>query len=112
VKYKARKVGITRKRSRPWLPHEIALLKRLYPKNNQQNIADKLGRSVSAVQKKAGKLGLTENPCVWSKEELNLLKKQYPNKTAQEIANQLGRPVQATRFKIVKLGLRKRRLAE
>jgi predicted transcriptional regulator len=105
---KATDIGLRTKKYSLWSKQELTLLKKLYPDNSTRDIANELGRTVSAVQKKAGKLGLRKSIRVWSKRELNLLKKLYPSRMAQQIADQIGRPVQATRKRIVKLGLKKR----
>ena len=106
---KAGKIGLREKKYPVWSKQEETLLKKLYPDNNLRDIANELGRTVSAVQNKTGKLGIRKSIRVWSKKDMNLLKKLYPSKTAQQIADQIGRTVLATRFGIVKLGLRKRR---
>ena len=112
MKYKARTIGLKKEKCPPWLTQEIRLLKKMYPDNNKRDIANKLGRTVGAVETKAYKLGFSKKPRVWSKRELNLLKKLYPNKMAKEIADQIGRSVQATQMRIRKLGLKKRQLAK
>ena len=80
----------------------------MYPNNSKQDIANKLGRSVSAVVARGGLLGLGKKPRVWSKKELNLIKKLYPHKMAKEIAEHLGRTLGTTQMRIHKLGLKKR----
>jgi hypothetical protein len=103
-----RKAKTKKSRPRPWSEGEIKLLKKMYPDNSARDIANELGRTVSAVTAKAYKMGLRKSIRLWSKRELNLLKKLYPSKTAQQIAEHIGKPVQATRKKIVVLGLKKR----
>ncbi len=106
---KARKIGLKKVGTAPvWSKQELTLLKKLYPDNNVQDIANQLGRTITAVLTKAHRLGLRKSH-VWSKKELNLLKKLYPSRTAQQIADQIGRPVPATRKRIFKLGLKKRK---
>jgi len=84
----------------------------MYPDNNKRDIANKLGRTVSAVVARGCQLGLGKKHRLWSNRELNLLKKLSPSRTAQEIADQIERPVAATRMKIMRLGLKKRRPAK
>ena len=108
VRRRAYYMGITATEYRLWSANEVNLLKRLYPSENPQRIAEKLGRTVSAVATKAQRLGLTEEKRAWSKRELNLLKRLYPSKTAREIAEQIGKSVQATRSRAFRLGLRRR----
>jgi hypothetical protein len=93
----------------PWSKREEALLRKMYPDNNMREIADKIGRSISAVTGRAHKLGISEPKRIWSKKELNLLRKLYPTKTAEQLADRMGRTVLATRLRIVKMGLRKRK---
>ena len=98
----------TKKKTRiAWSKDEVKLLKRLYPDNTARDIANELGRTVTAVRTKARKLGFAGKVRVWSKKELNLLKRLYPSKTARETAEQIGRSLRATRSKIHILGLRK-----
>ena len=91
-----------------WTKDEVKLLKELYPDNSARDIANELGRTVTAVRVKAYKLGLCERRNVWSKKELNLVKRLYPSKTVQEVAEKIGKSVRATRRKILTLGLQKR----
>jgi hypothetical protein len=57
------------------------LLKKLYPSENVQSIANILGRSLGSVANKASSIGLkkAETPPVWSRQEEALLRKLYPN---------------------------------
>ncbi len=88
---------------------EEALLRKMYPDNSIRDIANQIGRTVSAVAGKAQNLGLRKPKPVWSKKELNMLEKLYPSRTAQQIADHVGRTVQATQLRIHRLGLKKRR---
>ena len=94
-----------------WSVQEKKLLKKLYPNNSTKDVANRVGRSITAVSMKAYTLGLRKlnQYRLWSKKELNLLKKLYPTRTAQQLADQLGRSVLAVRLRIVKLGLKKRK---
>jgi len=87
------------------------LLKKLYPSENTQSIADKLGLSLKLVRQKTYRLGIkkvgTAPVCVWSRQEEALLRKMYPDNSIRDIANQIGRTVQAAAKRASKLGLRK-----
>jgi len=62
-----KKVGTTPR----WSRKEDAILKKLYPHNSLRDIANQLGRTVSAVTGRAHKLGISEPKRIWSKKELN-----------------------------------------
>jgi hypothetical protein len=112
VKQKAYRLGLKKVGTAPvcvWSRQEEALLRKMYPDNSVPDIANQVGRSVSAVARKAHKLGLRKSKPVWSKRELNLLRKLYPSRTAQQIGDQIGRSVRATRLRIHRLSLKKRR---
>ncbi len=112
VRQKTYRLGIQKVGTAPvcvWSRQEEALLRKMYPDNSVRDIANKLGRTVQAVARRASKLGLRKSNAVWSKRELNLLRKLYPSRTAQQIADQIGRSVRATRLRIHKLGLKKRK---
>jgi len=47
--------------SEPWSKDEVKLLKKLVRNKTQRQIAEKLGRSVSSVLRKAYRLGLKKN---------------------------------------------------
>jgi len=44
-----------------WSKDEVKSLKKLYPNKSTRQIADKLGRSLKAVQIKASKMGLKKS---------------------------------------------------
>lgn len=46
---------------KPWMPHEDAVLRRLYPTTPTLRIAERLGRSVPSTWKRAEKLGLKKD---------------------------------------------------
>jgi hypothetical protein len=74
-------MGIKTKECRLWSANEVKLLKKLYPSENVQSIANILGRSLGSVANKASSIGLkkAETPPVWSRQEEALLRKLYPN---------------------------------
>ncbi len=109
VKQKAYSMGIKTREWRLWSANEIKLLKKLYPSENTQSIADKLGRSRISINHKACNIGLKKvgTPPVWSRQEDALLKKLYPHKNVRDIANQLGRTVPAVWGRAHNLGISK-----
>jgi len=90
-----------------WSEDEVKLLKRLYPSENTQSIADKLGWSSEWIRHKANLIGLKKvgRATIWSKQELTLLKKLYPDSSIPDIANQIGQTVLAVTGRAHKLGL-------
>ena len=93
----------TRKRMRGWSEDEVKQLKELYQKTDTQSIADKLGRTLGSVHRKACNIGITRRLSIWSSEELNLLREIYSNTNVMEISERLGRSVPAIRAKAFKL---------
>ena len=92
-------VSKTRKRMRGWSENEVKQLKESYQKENTQSLADRLGRTLGSVHRKACNIGITQRLSVWSSEELNLLKELYSNTNVMEISERLGRSVPAIRAK-------------
>ena len=92
-------VSKTRKRMRGWSEDEVKQLKESYQKENTQSLADRLGRTLGSVHRKACNIGITQRLSVWSSEELNLLKELYSNTNVMEISERLGRSVPAIRAK-------------
>jgi|GEM_PF-1717514 len=91
------RTGFTLAGQRLWSDAEVNLLRRLYPDYRKACIALR-GRSRSAVQSKALRLGITRPLQIWSDEELRRLKVSYrhgssmheirmllPGKTAKQI---------------------------
>ncbi len=93
----------TRKRMRGWTEDEVKQLKKLYQKENTQSLADKLGRTLGSVHRKACNIGITQRLSIWSSEELTLLKEIYSNTNVMEISERMGRSVPAIRAKAFKL---------
>jgi DNA-directed RNA polymerase specialized sigma24 family protein len=44
-----------------WSKSEIALLKKLFPNNSTAEVAERLGRSLDTVKKKASRMGLKKS---------------------------------------------------
>lgn len=90
----------------PWSDSELKLLRRLFPKGRVKEIADQTGRTLAAVIRKAGRMGLTGEYHLWSGNEVRLLKKLYPNENARNIADKLGRSWSSINQKAYRLGLK------
>jgi hypothetical protein len=121
IRRKAIKLGIRKDRAggyRPpqapqnqnlWTDKEIAELRRMYRDSTDNEIAKKLGRTLSAVQSKIKKLklfqelrqlGLTRRTRVlWTSEDIAILRKLYPVETNVQIAKLLGK----TRSTVVRM---------
>jgi len=111
VRARASSMGVRKAKSfgpPPWSKKEDALLKKLYPdeENTKPDMAKQIGRSVAAIAGRAIALGLRRRN-TWSKKELRLVRKLYPTRTAEKTAEQIGRSVEATRTQVSRLGLRK-----
>ena len=104
-------MGIKTRECHLWSANEVKLLKKLYPSENTQSMAGKLGRSRISIKQKACNIGLKKAGaapiCVWSRQEEALLMKMYPGNSVSDIANQLGRSVWSVARKAQKLRLRK-----
>jgi hypothetical protein len=96
VRQKAYNMGIKTRERHLWSANEVKLLKKLYPTENTQSIADKLGRSRISIDHKACNIGLKKvgTARVWSRQEEALLRKLHPDNSIRDIADQLGRTVQ------------------
>ena len=91
-----------------WSEDEVKLLKKLFPKGKERQVADQTGRTFSAIMNKAHDMGLKKGKWrLWSADEIKLLKKLHPNQTAQSIADILGRSLATVYEKASSLGLRK-----
>lgn len=65
IKSRAKILGLTRGTRRPWTRKEDAELRRRFPKETAQAIADDLGRGLSATYARAHALGLSK-PDTWA----------------------------------------------
>jgi hypothetical protein len=95
-----------KKTSIAWSKDEVKLLKKLYPDGGAGEIAERIGRPLTAVRQKAYHMGIKmrENR-LWSADEIRQLKRRYPSEIAQSIADKLGRSYGAVVGKAYKLGL-------
>jgi methylphosphotriester-DNA--protein-cysteine methyltransferase len=91
-----------------WTKEDIRLLKRLYPKGNIKNLAERLNRPLTAVRQKAYDIGMKSDVYnYWTKEDLRLLRKLYANTVTAEIATRLKRSAGSVKTKARQLGLKK-----
>ena len=89
-----------------WSKDEVKLLKRLYPDGRAEEIAERTGRALTAVRKKAYVMGIkAREDRFWSANDIRQLKRLYPSETAQSIADELGRAVGAVTGKAYRMGL-------
>jgi len=101
-----RKAKTKKRTSIAWSKDEVKLLKKLYPRGRAGEIADQIGRPLTAVRQKAYGMGIkTRENRLWSAGEIRQLKRLYPSETVQSIADKLGRSYGAVAAKAFKLGL-------
>lgn len=111
-------------KSLQWTEEDIALLRKLYPTTINKEIARKLNKSVSSVEKKGSQLGLSKNKefrkeinkknassssrCkIWTDREITYLKKNYKLMSGKKIAENLSRSYASIIYKVQQLGLSK-----
>lgn len=90
-----------------WSAEEVRLLKKLLPNTPPREIAEKLGRSMSAVRYKRCLIGIRYPHNLWSEGEIKLLKELYPGNGSKVLARKLGRSVDAVRQRAHKTGLKR-----
>lgn len=112
------------KKSLQWTEKDIALLKKLYPYTINKELARKLNKSVSSIEKKGSQLGLSKDKefrkeinkknassntrCkIWTDEEELFLKKHYKKMSVKNIADKLERSYASIVYKAQKIGLSK-----
>lgn len=74
-----------------WTPENITKLKKLYPKKNNEDIAQALGTSVRSVRSKAQYLKLKKANRFWTATEEKYLLKNYELMTVIELDAHLHR---------------------
>ena len=101
-----RKAKAKKSRPCPWSEGEVKLLKKLYPSGRAEEIAERTGRSLTAVRQRAYVMGIkAREDRLWSANDIRQLKRLYPSETAQNIADKLGRAVGAVTAKAYRMGL-------
>jgi len=90
-----------------WTKDEIETLKRMYYTSLNEEIAQKLGRTLAAVGTKIRDIGLSLTPKAnrWTAEQIEYMKKHYAFESAGEIGRELGRSENAVRGMACKLKL-------
>lgn len=89
----------------PWSGDEEELLGILFPSVPNEEIAEILGRSLSAVHMKSRKLGLRKME-FWTETENELLKKLYKKLSYNQLAERLGRTESSIQIRVIVLGLK------
>lgn len=79
-------------KGKPWAPHEVALLRKYFPKKTNRDVALYTGHTVKSVAKKAFSLGLKkENTGIrWTADMEDLLRANYPTTANRKLAEWLG----------------------
>lgn len=93
-----------------WTPEEDALLRRLWPALSVEQIAERIGRPVKGVYRRANRLGLTcgnqAAKVPWTPEEDKVLKERIGSMTYAEIGELLGRTEKSVKHRALHLSLR------
>jgi hypothetical protein len=87
-----------------WSTKEMGLLRKLFLTTANEEIAERIGRSLDAIANKARKMGLRKIE-FWSQWEDNLIIKLYKTLTFEELAGRLGRTTGSVKIRTIKLGL-------
>lgn len=114
-----------------WMPDELELLRARYPDQLTSEIAEMLGRPVSAVYARAAKLGLSKSEAfrssaasgrlakgrmgrrgprnwqAWTEADIEYLKRVFPHERTANVAQSLGRKYSAVAAMAHKLRLQK-----
>lgn len=102
---------------RHWTQEDIAVLRERYPTTDSRQLAREMGRSKTALQRKAQDLGLRKivpqrggSFRRWSDEDLEFLRTHYATMITDTLAKKLGRSVRTVYSTAAELGLRKDRV--
>lgn len=91
---------------RPFSPGEIIFLKTHYSSRGSEYVAEKLGRTPSAIRRKAQTLRVErKSTLLWHPEEIEYLRKWYTRKRPSHIARRFGRTTLAVCVRARMLGL-------
>ena len=88
-----------------WSEREETLLVEIFPVTPNEEIAEKMDRSLNAIANKARKMGLRKMD-FWSSEEDELLKKLYTKLSYEQLANRLRRTKGAVQIRVIVLNLK------
>lgn len=86
-----------------WLPEKVNLLKKLYPINDNDTVADKLNTTVAAVRYAAMRYKVKKSNRYWDKPETDYLLKNWPVMSAEEISAGLKEKfkIEKTRWAVI-----------
>jgi len=93
-----------------WSNKEVTLLKKLFPKTNTRQLAEQLGRPLTAVRQKAYEMRLKTGTYLnryWSEEEIKSLKRLFPDNKTRDVADKLNHSAGAVSRLASRLGLKK-----
>ncbi|HEG44262.1 MAG TPA: hypothetical protein ENH94_09460 [Phycisphaerales bacterium] len=93
-----------RQQSAAWSSEEEETLIELFPTTPNEEIAEKIGRGLGAIAKKAAKLGLRKME-FWSEANDEHLTRLYKTLSYNQLASQLGRSRLAVQIRVITLGL-------
>ena len=88
-----------------WTLEEEKYLKENLNEHSKAYIAHKLGRTISSIDAKVNKIGLTKGSNWWSEEEKQYLEENWGKYSITSIADKLGRTVNGVKIKAYKMGL-------
>lgn len=96
-------------KNNPWTEEEIEFLIKNYSSIDNEELSNKMDRSVSSIRNKSNKLNLekTINRKTWKDNELNFLKKNFSNLSNQELSDKLNRSIKSITKKASELKLKK-----
>ncbi|MDF2841801.1 MAG: hypothetical protein K0R00_227 [Herbinix sp.] len=117
----AHKMNLTKKRGRKakprWTQDEIFYLTNLYATKDIKKIAERLGRTESAVIHKASQLHLfreknyNRNGVPWADSEFDYLRKHYATKNTVTLSIEMDRPISTIQEYAARMGIHKKRAA-
>jgi len=93
-----------------WTENDLVVLRRLYPRCSQREMAILLGRPRTAIASKAKMLRIRRirpNYRPWTTAQTSLLRRLYPHRPTAEVTGQVGHSFAATYGRAHKLGLAK-----
>lgn len=70
-----------------WPPEKVRLLRKLYPKTNNEEAAKKLGVTVSALRNAAVRFGVSKKG--WTKKDIDFIKTNFTTLTYDQMADRL-----------------------
>lgn len=80
-----------------WPKEKVAMLKKLYPKHDNEEVAKQMGVSVSALRNAAQRFKVKKSDRYWDKPDHDFLLKNWPVMSAEEI----GKELKKTRWAVI-----------